>query len=104
MKLEEDRLCLIWPEGREASVDEVNAQIRRVVEAIGASFVHNPGWSEITDHSMICVQPLGGCVIAHDAEHGGVNHKGQLFRGRHGTEVGRDVEAPGRVAERRLRL
>ena len=39
----------------------------------------NPIWSELTNHGLITVHPLGGCIIAEDAERGVVNHKGQVF-------------------------
>jgi cholesterol oxidase len=38
-------------------------------------------------HPLMTVHPLGGCIMAEDATRGVVNHKGQVFSERTGTDV-----------------
>jgi len=56
-------------------------------KALGGTFVKNPIWAREFGHDLVTVHPLGGCVMASDAQHGVVNHKGQVFSGANGTAV-----------------
>lgn len=85
--LENDHARVAWPEGREDRVAEMNRIQERIVRPLGATFVQNPLWSELARHSVVTVQPLGGCVMADDASRGAVNHLGQLFTQSSGSEV-----------------
>lgn len=85
--LDNDRIRVAWPEGREERVAEMNKILERIVRPLGATFVQNPLWSDLTRHSIVTVQPLGGCVMADDASSGAVNHLGQLFAESSGSKV-----------------
>ena len=88
MRLEDDRLRIDWPDvGTQPIFTEVDRRLKEATRPLGGTFVKNPIWSELTNHGLITVHPLGGCIIAEDAERGVVNHKGQVFGGIRGTDV-----------------
>jgi cholesterol oxidase len=86
MTLEDDRLRIHWPgAGNQPIFEKVNARLDEASEALRGTFVHNPLWSKLLHKSLVTVHPLGGCVMGEDAEHGVVNHKGQVFASRRGS-------------------
>lgn len=86
MYLEDDRLRIRWPGvGEQEVFERVNEQMEQATRALGGTFVKNPTWSELLGHHLVTVHPLGGCIMAEDALHGVVNHKGQVFSGTQGT-------------------
>lgn len=86
MTLEDDRLRLHWPgAGTQPVFTRVNDRLDQATKALGGEFVHNPLWSELTNHNLITVHPLGGCVMSADASTGVVNHKGQVYSSSGGT-------------------
>lgn len=88
MTLEDDRLRIHWPGvGTQTIFEKVNARLEQASNALGGTFVHNPLWSKVLHKNLITVHPLGGCVMAEDAEHGVVNHKGQVFSSTKGSPV-----------------
>ena len=88
MILENDRLRIEWPGvGDQPIFDKVDARLQQTARALGGEYVRNPLWSKILHNSLISVHPLGGCVMAEDASHGVVNHKGQVFSSAEGTAV-----------------
>lgn len=88
LQLIDDRLRIEWPGiGSQPHFARVNQQLEAVTRATGGTYVINLLWSELTDQRLITVHPLGGCVMAETAEHGGVNHKGQVFAGATGSDV-----------------
>ncbi|HUM70089.1 MAG TPA: GMC oxidoreductase, partial [Chloroflexota bacterium] len=88
LALQEDRLRIEWPDnGRQPFVERVNENLKQATQAIGGTFLANPLWSKLETGGMITAHPLGGCVMAEDAERGVVNHKGQAFAGKSGTAV-----------------
>ncbi|MGH9453190.1 MAG: alpha/beta fold hydrolase [Terriglobia bacterium] len=88
MVLEGDNLAVRWPGvGREPIFQKVNETLRKATVPLEGVYVENPIWSKLTNRNLITVHPLGGCVMAEDAEHGVVNHKNQVFSGRSGTAV-----------------
>ena len=88
MYLEDDRLRIDWPGvGEQAIFTKANERMREATGALGGTYVKNPIWSDLTDHNLITVHPLGGCAMAEDASHGVVNHKGQVFSGAQGSDV-----------------
>ena len=88
MFLEDDRLRIDWPGvGEQAIFAKANDRMREATRALGGTYVKNPIWSDLTDHNLITVHPLGGCAMAEDASRGVVNHKGQVFSGTLGSDV-----------------
>jgi cholesterol oxidase len=61
--------------------------MRRAALALGGTYIQNPIWNDLTDHKFVTAHPLGGCVMADNAERGVVNHKGQVFCGDPGGDV-----------------
>jgi cholesterol oxidase len=88
MYLDDDRLRISWPGvGDQAIFKTVNDRLQQATRPLGGSFVKNPVWSKLTNHDLITVHPLGGCIMAENAERGVTNHKGQVFAGKSGTAV-----------------
>jgi cholesterol oxidase len=88
MYLENDRLRLKWPgAGEEPYIQRVGEQLERATRPLGGTFVENPLWSKLQTHNMVSAHPLGGCIMAEDAERGVTNHKGQVFSGTSGTDI-----------------
>jgi cholesterol oxidase len=81
-----DRIRIRWPNvGRQPIFAKVNERLRAAQTPLGGLFLRNPlKWFH---RSLITVHPLGGCVMGDDAEHGVVNHKGQVFVGPSGAAV-----------------
>jgi len=88
MSLDNDALAVRWPKVGEQSVfRRVNDKLTAITKGLGATYMPNPIWNELTDHQLVTVHPLGGCIMAEDANRGVVNHKGQVFSSTGGTEV-----------------
>ncbi len=88
MVLEKDRLRIRWPGvGAQPLFKTSSSKLHAATGALGGKYVRNPGWSKLTDHNLMTVHPLGGCVMAETAEEGVVNHKGQVFSSGAGDEV-----------------
>jgi cholesterol oxidase len=88
MFLNKDRLRIDWPGvGSQPIFEKVNQRLLDVTKPIGGTYVPNPTWSKLTNQNLTSVHPLGGCVMAESADHGVVNHKGQVFSGNSGTDV-----------------
>ena len=86
--LEGDRLRLDWPGvGAQPIFEEVDKRLFKATEAVGGTYVKSPTWTRFTNHNIVTVHPLGGCGMGDDAEHGAVNHKGQVFSDTRGTDV-----------------
>jgi cholesterol oxidase len=88
MTLEDDRLRLHWPgAGTQPVFTRVNDRLDQATKPLGGVFVKNPLWSDLTNHNLITVHPLGGCTMSADASAGVVNHKGQVFSSASGTAL-----------------
>jgi len=88
MYLEDDRLRIDWPGvGREPYFQRAWERLVQVTRVLGGTYVKNPTWTKLTDHNLITVHPLGGCVMGETAEDGVVNHKGQVFSTNRGAAV-----------------
>ncbi|MGE5445075.1 MAG: alpha/beta fold hydrolase [Ignavibacteriales bacterium] len=88
LRLKDDRLRIDWPDvGDQPVFKRVEDRLIEATRAIGGTYVKNPAWSKVFRDSLITVHPLGGCIIAEDAEQGVVNHKGQVFSGSRGADV-----------------
>ena len=71
MSLENDRLRLHWPgAGIQPGFTRVNDRLDQATKALGGIFETNPLWSDLTNHNLITVHPLGGCTMAADASAG----------------------------------
>jgi cholesterol oxidase len=86
--LEDDQARVSWPGvGKQTVFQAANSVLEDATRPLGGTYVRNPTWSALTRHNIVTVHPLGGCIQADDAEHGVVNHKGQVFSGKAGKEV-----------------
>ncbi len=86
--LEEDRIRIVWPDiGQQSFVKDVNAHLKEATRALGGTFVANPMWQMLPSQNMVTAHPLGGCVMAEDANQGVINHKGQVFAKYDGSDV-----------------
>lgn len=82
------RVRVRWPGvGAQPVFRRVNEALEKATEALGGTYVKNPTWSPMLGQDLVTVHPLGGCVMADDAEHGVTNHKGQVFSGKKGTDA-----------------
>jgi cholesterol oxidase len=88
LHLADDRVRVRWPGvGRQKTFENINHELRRVSEALGATFLKNPLWTEFLGHSLITVHPLGGCAMGETAEEGVVDDRGRVFAGTSGDAV-----------------
>jgi cholesterol oxidase len=86
--LEDDRLRISWPNvGAQPNFARVNERIEHATAALGGTYLKNPLSNQWMGQDLITVHPLGGCIMAANAETGVVNHKGQVFAGAQGTDV-----------------
>ena len=82
MYLDDDRLRIKWPGvGDEPIFQSVKQNLHAASDALKATFLTNPVWSEFLRHELVTVHPLGGCVMADSAANGVVNERGQVFDG-----------------------
>ncbi len=88
MYLQDDRLRIEWTGvGGQPVFTEINERLELFTKALGGTYVMNPLASKLLGNDLVTVHPLGGCAMARDAEHGVVNHKGQVFSGAQGKAV-----------------
>ncbi|MBV9140942.1 MAG: GMC family oxidoreductase N-terminal domain-containing protein [Pseudonocardiales bacterium] len=86
--LEEDRLRLHWPHvGDQGVFERISKALQRATDPLRGTYLTSPIWTKFLGDRLISVHPLGGCVMAEDAEHGVVNHQGQVFAGTAGNAV-----------------
>ncbi|MFQ4145999.1 GMC family oxidoreductase [Chlorogloeopsis sp. ULAP02] len=104
MYLESDRLQIKWEGvGKQSIFQRVNNRLEEATRPLGGTQIPNPIWTNVFGHDLITVHPLGGCIMAEDAEYGVVNHKGQVFSTQHGTDVYKNLYvADGSVIPRTL--
>jgi cholesterol oxidase len=83
-----DQVRIDWPGvGGQPIFQQADRRLKEATRALGGTYVANPLWTELATHPLMSVHPLGGCVMAEDAEHGVVNHKGQVFASGTGPRV-----------------
>ncbi|MDA1127901.1 MAG: GMC oxidoreductase [Chloroflexi bacterium] len=88
MSLQNDKLSIDWPGvGEQPIFDSANDRLKEATRALGGTYVKNPTWNKLTNHNLVTVHPLGGCVMGEDASSGVVNHKGEVYSGSSGTGV-----------------
>ncbi len=82
MFLSDDRLRIDWPGlGSQPQFGKASDLMKRVTQTLGGEYIQNPIWNDLTNHNLVTAHPLGGCVMADNADRGVVNHKGQVFSG-----------------------
>jgi len=82
LSLEDDRIKIDWPDvGDQQNFHNVDQRLEQATEALGGTYIKNPVWTPLMNHSLVTVHPLGGCCLADSASEGVVNHKGQVFTG-----------------------
>ncbi|MBH8573594.1 GMC family oxidoreductase [Nostocaceae cyanobacterium CENA369] len=104
MYLEDDRLRIRWEDvGKQSIFQRVNDRLAEATRPLGGTQIPNPIWTNLFGHDLVTVHPLGGCILAEDAERGVVNHKGQVFSSDRGTAVYENLYvADGSVIPRTL--
>lgn len=104
MYLEDDRLRIRWENvGKQSIFQRVNDRLMEATRPLGGTQIPNPIWTSLFGHDLVTVHPLGGCILAEDAERGVVNHKGQVFSSDRGTAVYENLYvADGSVIPRTL--
>ncbi|WP_051203275.1 GMC family oxidoreductase [Hugenholtzia roseola] len=104
--LENDRLKISWKGvGKQPIFETVNENLYKATEALGGTYVPNPIWTDLFEHDLVTVHPLGGCIMAENAEKGVVNHKGQVFdvsQGKEGAVFETLYVADGSIVPRSL--
>lgn len=86
--LESDRLRIRWPGvGSQPIFEKISTALQHATGPLGGTYVRSPIWTTVLGQRLVTVHPLGGCVMSEDAEHGVVDHKGQVFSGPHGDAV-----------------
>jgi cholesterol oxidase len=82
MSLKDDRLRINWPGvGDKPIFQSVKQNLVAASNALDATFLSNPVWSEFLRHELVTVHPLGGCVMADSSANGAVNERGEVFDG-----------------------
>ena len=83
-----DQVRVQWPgAGTSAYYERANRSLEHAATVGGGTYLHNPIWSTILNHSLVTVHPLGGCVMADRAEDGVVDDRGRVFAGPTGSDV-----------------
>jgi cholesterol oxidase len=78
--MENDRIQVVWPEcGEQPAFARDNRLLAEATGALQGTETPDPLWAWTHDRSLITVHPLGGCVMADDADGGVVDHKGRVF-------------------------
>lgn len=86
--LDNNQLRISWPKvGEQPIFTKINDLLHKASQSIGGTFIPNPIWSATTEHTLVTVHPLGGCIMGDDTTSGAVNHKGQLFCNKTGDAV-----------------
>ena len=86
--LEKDGLRLFWPGvSRQPEFYRINEIMREMTEQWGGTYISNPVWDEVLGHGLMSWSPLGGAVMADDAQYGVVNHRGQVYSSESGLAI-----------------
>jgi len=87
LTLSHDRLAISWPGAADRpSVYRSDDLLRQAsVDGLDATYLGAP-WRQVAG-SMVTVHPLGGCIMADNAQAGAVDHLGRVFAGATGDAV-----------------
>ncbi|HTV57148.1 MAG TPA: GMC family oxidoreductase N-terminal domain-containing protein [Terriglobia bacterium] len=92
MALKDDRLRIDWPGLSEQPVfHSIGRQLAHATSALGGQQITQSVAELLLRSRLITVHPLGGCVMADDAQGGVVNHLGQVFAASQGKCVYEDL-------------
>ncbi len=102
--LVDDRVRIKWPDcGKQSIFERINAELLRASEALGATYIKNPAWTDRLGKNLVTVHPLGGCGMGETAEHGVVDDRGRVFSGTSGSATHKGLYvADGAVMPRSL--
>src|SRR6185295_6787099 len=65
LALREDRVRIDWPGlGTKPHFRRIDERLARATQALAGTHVANPIWSELLNHRLVTVHPLGGCNMA----------------------------------------
>jgi len=88
ISLVDDRARIHWPDcGKQSIFERINGELLRAAQALGATYIKNPTWSDRLGKNLVTVHPLGGCSMGETAERGVVDDRGRVFAGTSGSEV-----------------
>jgi cholesterol oxidase len=88
MLLKDDRLRIDWPGlSEQPAFQTIRQQLMHATAALGGQQITKTVAEMLLRSPLITVHPLGGCVMADDAQFGVVNHLGQVFAGPHGKSI-----------------
>lgn len=89
MKMDDEgKLTLNWEGvGKQEIFKKVNGEMFSATQALGGTKIPNPTWNNLMNYDLVTVHPLGGCGMGESADKGVVNHKGQVFAGKNGTDL-----------------
>lgn len=86
--LRNDRVGIEWPGvGTSDFYRRAAAMLEELAREGDGSYVADPLSSRLLGDSLITVHPLGGCVMADDAQRGVVDHRGRAFSSARGSSV-----------------
>ena len=88
MTLDGNRLAIAWPGvGERPLYDRVDHKLGSATTPLDGLLVRNLTWSPHFGGAILTAHPLGGCIMAEDAEHGVTDHAGRVFAGTAGRDV-----------------
>lgn len=88
MWLEKDRLRVRWQGVREQAIYyEIDRVLHNMSKALGGKYITTAKQSSKPEDRYVTVHPLGGCIMAEDAELGVVDERGRVFSGISGAQV-----------------
>lgn len=80
--LQHGRVRARWPGlGQQSVFKRISETLARGARPLSAVYLKNPAWSELFQHGLVTVHPLGGCVMGETGLKGVVNDKCQVFDG-----------------------
>lgn len=86
--LKDNRVRVSWPTvGQAEFIEKSREVLKEATKVLGGTFLTTVKWNKWTAQSLLTGHPTGGCAMADDAAGGVVNHKGQVYKGRSGTDV-----------------
>jgi cholesterol oxidase len=86
--LHDDQVDIEWPGvGTSDFYRRADGILAGLADEGGGTYIPDPLSSHLFHNSLITVHPLGGCVMADDAQRGVVDHRGRVFSSSQGNAV-----------------